>query len=211
MAHVVSVNVGAVRTVDNHGRPVTTGIFKEPVAGRVAVRGVNIAGDDQADRRVHGGPDRAIYAYASEDYRWWSAELGRAMPPGTFGENLTTAGIDPNAALIGERWRIGSVLVQVTVPRVPCYKLAMKMGDPQFVKRFADALRPGPYLAIVEEGDLAAGDAVEVVHAPAHTLTIREMTRIYLFDRPRLGELLVDDLPESWRGWVSEQLEEPRT
>lgn len=210
MAHLASVNVGGVRTIDSNGRPVTTGIFKEPVAGRVAVRGVNLDGDDQADRCVHGGPVRSIYAYGCEDYVWWESELGRAMPPGTFGENLTTAGIDPNDALVGERWRIGSVLVQVTIPRVPCYKLGIKMGDPHFVKRFAGALRPGPYFTIVEEGELGAGDPIEVVHKPGHALTIRETSRIYLFDRPRLAELLVPELPESWRGWVTELVEEAR-
>jgi MOSC domain-containing protein YiiM len=110
-----------------------------------------------------------------------------------------------NGALIGERWRVGSAVVQVTSPRVPCYKLAMKMGDPKFVRRFAAALRPGAYLAIVEEGDIAAGDGVEIVHRPAHALTLAEMTRIYFFERDRIGELLqADDLPAGWRDWALE-------
>jgi MOSC domain-containing protein YiiM len=202
---VVSVNVGAVRTVERGREPITTGIFKEPVAGRVRLRGVNFDGDDQADRGVHGGPDRAAYAYASEDYDWWSGELGRACTPGTFGENLTSRGIDVSAALIGERWRVGSAVVRVTSPRVPCYKLAMKMDDPKFVRRFAAALRPGAYLAIVEEGDVAAGDGVEVVHRPAHALTLAEMTRIYFFERERVGELVgVEELPAAWRDWARE-------
>jgi MOSC domain-containing protein YiiM len=124
---IVSVNTGAVRTVERGGKRITTGIFKEPAAGRVRLRGVNLDGDDQADRGVHGGPDRAAYAYAAEDYDWWERELGRACAPGTFGENLTTRGIDVSGALIGERWRVGSAVVAVTSPRVPCYKLAMKM------------------------------------------------------------------------------------
>jgi MOSC domain-containing protein YiiM len=204
-ASIVSVNVGAVRTVDHGGQRITTGIFKEPVSGRVRVHGVNLAGDDQADRGVHGGPERAAYAYASEDYEWWSGELGRACAPGAFGENLTTSGIDVSGALIGERWRAGSAVVQVTSPRVPCYKLAMKMDDPAFVKRFAAALRPGAYLAIVQEGDVAAGDGVEIVHRPAHVLTLAEMARIYFFERHRIGELVdVEELPAGWRDWARE-------
>jgi MOSC domain-containing protein YiiM len=200
---IVSVNVGAARTVARGAELVTTGIFKEPVAGRVRLHGVNLDGDDQADRSVHGGPDRAAYAYAAEDYDWWRDELGRACAPGTFGENLTTRGIDVSGALIGERWRAGSAVVRVTSPRVPCYKLALKMDDPAFVRRFAHALRPGAYLAIVEEGDVAAGDRVEIVHRPAHALTLAEMTKIYFFERHRIGELVdVDELPPAWRDWA---------
>ncbi len=202
---VVSVNVGAVRTVERGGKQITTGIFKEPVAGRVPLRGVNLDGDDQADRSVHGGHDRAAYAYAVEDYGWWSGELGRDCAPGTFGDNLTTRGIDVGGALIGERWRVGSAVVQVTSPRVPCYKLAMKMDDPHFVRRFAEALRPGAYLSIVQEGDVAAGDGIEIVHRPGHALTLAEMTRIYFFERHRIGELVdVEDLPTGWRDWARE-------
>ncbi|HEV2738855.1 MAG TPA: MOSC domain-containing protein [Candidatus Elarobacter sp.] len=202
---IVSVNTGAVRTVKRGDELITTGIFKEPVAGRVRLRGVNLDGDDQADREVHGGPDRAVYAYAAEDYDWWTSELGRACAPGAFGDNLTTLGIDVSGAVIGERWRVGSAVVRVTSPRVPCYKLAMKMDDPKFVRRFAEALRPGAYLAIVEEGDVAASDGVEIVHRPAHTLTLAEMARIYFFERHRIGELVdVEDLPLSWRDWARE-------
>ena len=204
-ASIVSVNTGAVRTVQRGDQLITTGIFKEPVAGRVRLHGVNLDGDDQADREVHGGPDRAAYAYAAEDYDWWRGELGRACEPGTFGENLTTRGIDVSGALIGERWRVGSAVVRVTSPRVPCYKLAMKMDDPAFVKRFAAALRPGAYLAIVEEGDVAASDGVEIVHRPAHTMTLGEMARIYFFERHRIGELVdVEELPAGWRDWARE-------
>jgi len=200
---IVSVNVGAVRTVDHGGTRIKTGIFKEPVLVRVALRGVNLDGDDQADRSVHGGPDRAAYAYAAEDYDWWASELGRACAPGTFGDNFTTRGIDVSGALIGERWRVGTTVVQVTSPRVPCYKLAMKMHDPQFVKRFAKALRPGAYLSIVQEGDVAAGDAAEIVHRPSHALTLAEMTRIYFFERLRVGEMVdVAELPAGWRDWA---------
>ena len=203
---VVSVNVSPVRTVEHQGKEVSTGIFKQPVAGSVPLRGVNLEGDDQADRKNHGGSVRAAYAYAQEDYRWWEETLARTLPPGKFGENLTLCGIDVNGALIGERWRTGSAVVQVTSPRVPCYKLALTMGDPAFVRKFAQALRPGAYLSIVEEGVVGSGDAVEVVSKPAHRLTIAEMTHIYFSERERLSELLVRELPEHWRAWVVAQL-----
>ncbi len=203
---VVSVNVSAVRTRVYGGETVATGIFKTPVPGRSVVRGVNIAGDDQADRENHGGPERAVYAYAHEDYAWWSEETGRALSPGVFGENLTLRDIDVSGALIGERWRIGSAEFAVTSPRVPCYKLAMAMDDPGFVKRFAQAARPGAYLRIVDEGDVAAGDPVVVTFRPAHQLTVATMAHIYLFERHRAAELQVPEIPSTWRGWVDEQL-----
>lgn len=200
---VVAVNVGQVRTVEWRGQTITTGIFKSPIAGRVIIQGVNVVGDDQADRVHHGGAVRSVYAYALEDYTWWRRELGRDMLPGEFGENLTLRNVDANGALVGERWKIGSAILQVTVPRVPCFKLAMKMDDPTFVKRFAAALRPGPYLTVITPGDVAAGDAVEIVARPRHALTIAEMARIYLFERERIGEFLdVPEMPASWREWA---------
>src|SRR3954451_18402496 len=123
---VESVNVGAVQALEVEGRSVTTAIWKSPVEGRVALRGVNLAGDDQADTTVHGGPDKAVYAYAREDYDWWASELGQEMLPGHFGENLTTAGIDTSGAVIGEHWRIGGALLEVSQPRIPCAKLALR-------------------------------------------------------------------------------------
>ncbi len=202
---VISVNVSDVRTVEYRGTSIPTGIFKKPVAERLAVAGINVRGDAQADRSVHGGPTRAVYAYAEEDYAWWSDTLGRALPAGTFGENLTLAGIDVTRALVGERWRVGTTTFAVTSPRVPCFKLAMVMDDPTFVKRFAKALRPGAYLAIVEPGEIGAGDVAEIVARPEHTLTLEKMTDIYFNHRDRSRELLVPELPESWREWVVAQ------
>ena len=168
---LVSVNVGAVRTVEWHGRTVTTAIWKAPVEGRIAVRGVNLAGDDQADRRVHGGPDKAVYAYSAEDYAWWSVELGRELGPGTFGENLTVDGVDLGASIIGTRWRVGTTELEVAQPRQPCFKLGMRMGDAEFVDRFRDAERFGAYLRIVREGDVGAGDEITVSpHAGGPTI-----------------------------------------
>jgi len=198
--------VSNVRTIDVNGQAVPTGILKMPAAGRVALRGVNLEGDDQADRTVHGGPDRAVYAYAHEDYVWWSERLQREVAPGTFGENLTLQGIDVSGALIGERWRVGSTLLAVTSPRVPCFKLARVMNDPGFVKAFAQSLRPGAYLRVIEEGEIGAGDAAVVTHRPGHGLTIAAMTRIYLFERSRAHELLeAPELPADWRDWAIER------
>jgi MOSC domain-containing protein YiiM len=202
---VVSVNVSAVRVVEHQGKTVSTGIFKLPVEGRVPLRGESFRGDAQADRKNHGGPVRAAYAYAEEDYRWWEQTLGRALSPGKFGENLTLRGIDVSGALIGERWRVGTAVVAVTSPRVPCYKLAMTMDDPAFVRSFARALRPGAYLSIVSEGDVASGDTVEIVSQPEHRLTLAAMTHIYFSEHERAADMLVPELPANWRDWVLEQ------
>jgi MOSC domain-containing protein YiiM len=157
---IVSVNVAQLRTLTVRGREVQTGIFKQPVEGPVAVGELGLEGDVQADRRVHGGNDQAVYAYAIEDVEWWESELGRELGPGFFGENLTLRGLDVSAAEPGDRWRAGGVTLEVTFPRTPCQKLATKVGDPKFVKRFAKAGRPGMYLRVVEAGELAAGDPV---------------------------------------------------
>ncbi|HYP47462.1 MAG TPA: MOSC domain-containing protein [Thermoleophilaceae bacterium] len=202
---VLSVNVGRPRTVEYRGSRHTTAIWKSPVSGRLALCGVNLAGDDQADRSVHGGVDKAVYAYSRADYDWWESELGRPLEPGTFGENLTVAGIDPSAAVIGERWRVGSVLLEVSEPRFPCFKLGIRMDDPRFLKRFAAAGRPGTYLRISEEGELGAGDEIEVVERPAHGVTIGQFAHAFLRERDRLVEILAaDQLSERWRGWILE-------
>jgi len=202
-SRVVSVNVGKSREFDLDGKLHTSAIWKEPVEGRLAVRGVNIEGDDQADRKAHGGPDQAIYAYALEDYDWWSTELGRSIAPGTFGENLTLAGIEVNQALVGERWRVGNTVLEVAQPRTPCYKLANRMGDRAFARRFAAASRWGAYMRIVEEGDVAAGDSVVVLSRPDHSVTIDLIGRIYEDDHSRASEILAaPQLSETWRSWA---------
>jgi len=160
---IVSVNVGVLRRLTVSGRDVQTGIFKEPVEGRVAVGELGLDGDVQADRRVHGGEDKAVYAYAIEDVEWWEAELGRELGPGFFGENLTLRGVDVTGAAPGDRWKAGGVILEVTFPRQPCQKMATKAGEPKFVKRFAQASRPGMYLRVVKPGEVAAGDRVELV------------------------------------------------
>src|SRR5204863_6167168 len=141
-------------------------IWKDPVQGRVPVAGVNLRGDDQADRSVHGGPDKAVYAYALEDIEWWGGRRGTALGPGAFGENLTTAGVDVSGARIGERWAIGTVELRITGPRIPCFKLEARIGVPGFQKQFLHAGRPGAYFRIVQERELQADDAVETLHRP---------------------------------------------
>ena len=129
---LLSVNVGGVRSAEHHGQPIQTGIFKSSVEGPVAVRGVNLAGDQQADLENHGGEHKAVYAYAHEDATWWTEEIDREIDPGSFGENLTTVGVDVSDALVGEQWRIGTVVLEVSEPRIPCFKLGIAMGDGQF-------------------------------------------------------------------------------
>lgn len=172
---LVSVNVGASREVEWHGRLVHTAIWKEPVTGPVAVRGVNVAGDDQADRRIHGGTHKAVYAYGLEDYWWWSDQLGVELGPGTFGENLTVESVDVSGAWVGERWRIGSCVLEVSEPRMPCFKLGIRMGTAAFVDLFEVVGRFGTYLRVVEEGSITAGDAIDLVSRPDAQLTVGEL------------------------------------
>ncbi len=209
MGELVSVNVGRPTAIGTwRGRPAVSAIVKAPVTGPVRVAGVNLAGDDQADRRVHGGPDKAVYAYAREDEDWWADELGAAVPSGAFGENLTTSGVDCSNAVIGERWRVGSTLLEVCQPRVPCFKLGLRFGDPGMLKRFAQASRPGAYLRIVEEGELAAGDAVELLDRPGHGVTIRLVADAMLLDERLLARALdAPQLPDDLRDWIAERAE----
>ncbi len=197
--HVLSVNVGVVRHIEWQGRSVTSAIWKHPVHGRMALRGVNFVGDDQADRRVHGGADKAVYAYAREDYDFWRDAEGLETPPGLFGENLTTEGLDLSSALPGERWSVGTAVLEVAQPRMPCFKLGMRMGDPHFPARFQDAMRMGAYLRVVQEGDVGAGDPVLVTERPPHGITLRDMTEA-LHDRDMAASLRgIARLPEFWR------------
>jgi len=151
-----------------------TAIDKRPVDGRVKVRPLGLYADVQADRANHGGRDQAVYAYAQEDADFWSAELGREVTPGLFGENLRTRGLDVNHAVIGEQWRVGSALLEVTQPRVPCQTFGRRLGEQRWVRRFTQANRTGAYLRVIENGELGAGDTVDVVHRPAHGVTVSD-------------------------------------
>jgi MOSC domain-containing protein YiiM len=206
---VLSVNVGLPREFEYNGRPARSAIWKSPVAGRVAARGVNLAGDDQADRRAHGGPDKAVYAYAGENLGWWAQQIGRPLQYGELGENLTTEGVEVDGALVGERWSIGTTVLEVSEPRVPCWRLGVRMNDKLFPRRFTEALRPGAYLRIVVEGEVGAGDEIQVLERPDHDLTVRDVLRIYAFDKQEVGRLLtIPKMSESWRRWAEHYLQE---
>jgi MOSC domain-containing protein YiiM len=207
MARVVSVNVGTPQQIAvRRGRPLMSAIGKQPVEGPVRVAGVNLAGDDQADRRVHGGPDKAVYAYAAEDAAWWARELDRDLPPGMFGENLTTEGADVSGAVVGERWRIGTVELEVCQPRLPCAKLGTRFGDLTMVRRFAEASRPGAYLRIVTEGELQAGDEVHLLSRPGHGVTVRRVSDAILLDETQLGPAAAaPELPRGLASWMAER------
>lgn len=203
MSRVISVNVGEQRTVEFRDHLVSTGIYKFPVTGPVRIEGVNVDGDDQADRRAHGGVNKAVYAYASEDYEWWGAQLGRTLAPGTFGDNLTTQGVDVGGAVVGQHWRIGNAVLEVSEPRVPCYKLGIRMEDPQFPTVFSAADRPGSYLRIVEAGSLTVGDHIEIGSPPEHGLTVADIARIYDRDHDEADRLLkAAQLSVPWKRWA---------
>src|SRR4029077_7650836 len=180
---ILSVNVGLPREVTWQGKLVTTGIFKEPVQGRVMMRRLNLDGDQQADLTVHGGVSKAVYLYPSEHYGYWRTELpGTDLPWGMFGENFTTEGLLENAVYIGDRFRIGETEVVVTEPRMPCYKLGIKFGRSDIIKRFLASRRPGFYFAVRREGTVSAGDAVELVGHEQQDISVGDHTPLYAFD-----------------------------
>ena len=170
-------------------KPVRTGIDKKPVTGRVAVHPLGLEGDVQVNRKYHGGEGQAVYAYAQEDADFWIAELGRELPPGRFGENLRTSGLDLTGALLGEQWRIGTALFEVTAPRIPCANFARFWEEPQLVKRFTAHGATGAYLRVLATGEIGAGDAIEVVHRPDHAVTTGRTFRILTTQKSRVAEL----------------------
>jgi MOSC domain-containing protein YiiM len=170
-------------------RPNRSGIDKRPVPGRVTVGRLGLDGDVQVNKKFHGGEGQALYAYAQEDADRWAAELGRDLPAGRFGENLRTSGIDLTGALLGERWRIGAVLVEVTAPRTPCSKLQAHWGVPRLIKRFTERGASGAYLRVLETGDLGAGDRIDVVERPDHGVTIGMTFRAFTTERHLLADL----------------------
>lgn len=204
-AKVVSVNVGRPRTVSWRGRQVSSAIWKEPVDGPVALEGVNLVGDDQADRRVHGGVDKAVYAYSIEDYAWWATTTG-PLSPGKFGENLTTVGIDLSKAHIGDRWRVGTALLEVAQPRQPCFKLGIAMSDDSFPGAFAAAGRPGAYLRIVTPGVVQAGNSIVVDPTDQPAVRIDSLVDDDI-DIDVLRQVAADPrLPAGWRRSASRAL-----
>jgi MOSC domain-containing protein YiiM len=197
---LISVNAGRPADLRTRKRVVRSAIAKQPLDAPARLRELGLDGDEQADRENHGGPYKAALAYAREDHEWWERELERPIPPALFGETLTTSGLDVSGAEIGERWRVGEAEVTVSGPRVPCFKLAARMGDPFFVRRFTLAGRPGAYLTVVRAGDVAAGDAIEVLEKPGHGVSVATWFTIALLERERIGEL------EPARPWFNPEL-----
>ena len=209
---VLSLNVGLPREVTWQGKRVTTGIFKEPIQERVMMRTLNLDGDQQADLTVHGGVSKAVYAYPSEHYNYWRSELpGMDLSWGMFGENFTTEGFLEDAVYIGDRFRIGETEVMVTEPRMPCYKLGIKFGRADIIKRFLASRRTGFYFAVMREGMVGAGDDVELIEREQQEISVADITSLYAFDKDDVKSLRraiqVEALPESWKGYFQHQLE----
>jgi MOSC domain-containing protein YiiM len=212
---IVSLNCGLPREVDWHGRSVTTSIYKKPVEGRVPLRTLNLDGDRQSDLTVHGGKDKAVYCYPIEHYGYWSAELpGRTLPMGVFGENFTTEGLQSEeVVLIGDRFSVGTAEVVVTQPRLPCYKLGIRFGSDDMVKRFFDSGRTGFYLAVTREGEVGAGDEITMLGRAQDSVPVSEITRLYIAKRYDSDDarqvrraLNVDALTGSWKQYFRQKL-----
>jgi MOSC domain-containing protein YiiM len=212
---LLAVSVAQPRVIGERlSEPVLSSIEKKTVSGRIAVGPMGVAGDSQADLTVHGGADKAVYAYDEGDYHFWEQRLGRKLPPGTFGENLTVEGLPSDLVRVGDRYRIGTTLLEVTQPRLPCYKLGMRMNDPHFVAAFAKALRVGFYLRVIEPGALAAGDTISVEYRAATVFSIADLMELYLSGRHDIEHLsAVVEMPglsAAWREELSERLTKAR-
>ena len=212
---LVSVNTGLPREVTWHGISVLTGIFKQPVEGRVMLRKLNLDGDRQADLRVHGGEHKAAYCYPVEHYAYWQKELpGRELPTAIFGENFTTDGLLEDSVHLGDQFALGSAVVAVTQPRLPCYKLGIRFQSDDMVKRFLASGRTGFYLAVIREGEVGAGDQLEVTARDPNAVAVSEITRLYVAKRYSDDDVAsvqravrVAALPESWKQYFQERLE----
>jgi MOSC domain-containing protein YiiM len=211
---IISVNTGLPREVTWHGRIVTTGIFKQAVAGRIALRRLNLDGDRQADLTVHGGEHKAVYCYPVEHYTYWKKELpGRDLPLASFGENFSTDGLLEDSVHLGDQFSVGSAEVVVTQPRLPCYKLGVRFGSDDMVKRFLLSARTGFYLAVTREGQVAAGDEIKPLARDSHAVPVSEITRLYVAKRFTEADaatvrraLQVAAFPESWKEYFRERV-----
>ena len=206
-----SINVSPIKEIEHKGRSLTTGIFKEPVAGRVHLGSLNLDGDRQADLNAHGGPNRAVYVYSLENYAHWQQELGRDdFAHGQFGENFTVDGMLEDRVHVGDTFRVGSAVVQITQPRVPCQKLAIKMHSPSFIKAFLKSCRVGFYLRVIEEGDVETGDAIELVSQDLEKMTVHDICHLYYFDPNNLDAceraIRIESLSPGWRDGFEERL-----
>jgi MOSC domain-containing protein YiiM len=209
---LVSVNVGLPRVVTADGDPVSTGIFKEPVAGRIMLRTLNLDGDRQADLSVHGGRSKAVYVYPSEHYDYWKRELPEVeLRWGMFGENFTSAGLFESELNIGDKFAVGSAAVIVTEPRMPCYKLGIRFGRPDMVKRFLASERTGFYFAVLQEGEIGVGDPLQLIERNDRSVTVSDITQLYTREKHNVQLLrraiAVETLPESWRSYFRERLQ----
>lgn len=209
---IVSLNVGLPKLVIHNGEPVSTGIFKEPVTGPVVLRTLNLEGDRQSDLSVHGGPYKAVYGYPSEHYEYWKHELpDMELPWGMFGENFTTTGLYESELGIGDKFRVGSAVLRVTQPRMPCYKLGIRFGRSDILRRFLASGRTGFYFAVAQEGTVAAGDEIELLERNNDALKISDITRLYVEEKRNVDLLRravsLDGLPESWRDYFQRELE----
>ncbi|HEY9665082.1 MAG TPA: MOSC domain-containing protein [Allocoleopsis sp.] len=207
---LISVNVGLPREVTWKGKTVRTGIFKEPVNAKVMVRSLNLDGDGQADLTVHGGVDKAVYVYPFEHYDYWQSELpDLALTPGIFGENFTVTGLREEELNIGDRFRIGSAELMVTQPRLPCYKLAIRFGRSDMVKRFLASRRTGFYFSVLQEGEVGTGDTFELISRDDHNITVADVAQLYTREKTdpellhRVAQL--EPLPKSWRDYFRQQ------
>ena len=211
---VLSLSVGLPREVEWHGQMVLTSIFKKPVDRRLRVTTLNFEGDEQSDLAVHGGVDRAVYAYPSEHYEYWRKAIPQAdLPLGVFGENLTTEGLLETDVRIGDRFRVGSAEFVVTQPRMPCYKLGIRFGRPDILKRFLQSGRSGFYFAVTLEGEVGAGDSIELIARADEGLTVADVVNLYTVDAE--NQVLLrratqsSRLPESWKDYFRKRLWEP--
>lgn len=209
---IISVNVGLPRLVLRNGEPVSTGIFKEPVAGRVMMRTLNLDGDRQADLSVHGGPEKAVYGYPSEHYDFWKRELpDMDLPWGMFGENFTAIGLLETEINIGDTFRVGTAEVMVTQPRMPCYKLGIRFGRTDIIKRFLVSERTGFYFSVLKEGEVAAGDEFQLLEKNISAVRVVDITRLYSSDKENV-ELMTraistEALPNNWRNYFLKRIE----
>jgi MOSC domain-containing protein YiiM len=208
---IISINVGRPRLVMSNGNPVSTAIFKQPVTGPVMLRTLNLDGDRQADLSVHGGISKAVYAYPSEHYQFWREELPELeLNPGMFGENFTSEGLFEDEVNVGDRFRVGEAELMATEPRLPCYKLGIRFGRSDIIKRFLQSRRTGIYFSVLKEGMVSAGDEVEVLHRDQNKISIADITRVFAFEKDDVDMLkrlvTLEPLSESWREHFYKQL-----
>jgi MOSC domain-containing protein YiiM len=211
---VISVNVGLPRQISYENRQVVTSIFKEPVEGRVKVTTLNLNGDVQADLSVHGGADKAVYSYSEEHYKYWKEAYPTIdMPCGMFGENLTTQGLNEDMVNIGDQYQIGTARLVVTQPRMPCYKLGIKFGRMDILKKFVNSQRPGIYYKVLKEGELGVGDNIKLIYRDKNNVTINDIVSLYINDHNNEENISkmrraakLEFLPEPWRIYFGQKI-----